>query len=76
MGYVAAAVAGAYFHAVVKSGPYRLFARFLRFTRVPPRIAVEAQVNVTVSSEDSFRFGNPGGTNINTPTGIFAAFYF
>ena len=39
-------------------------------------IAVEAQLNVTISSEDSFRFGNPGGVDLNTATGLFAAFYF
>lgn len=39
-------------------------------------IGVEAQVNATVSADTSTRFGNPGGTNINSGMGIFAAMYF
>jgi hypothetical protein len=39
-------------------------------------ISVEAQLNVTIADEDSFRFAAPGETNINTATGVFASFYF
>jgi len=37
---------------------------------------VEAQINATVSDENSSRFGNPGGTNINTGAAVFATVYF
>lgn len=39
-------------------------------------LAAEAQVNVSISDKDSFRFGNPDGTNVNTATAIIATFYF
>lgn len=39
-------------------------------------IGVEAQLNFVFSGENSLRFGNPGGTNINTGTVIFASVYF
>lgn len=39
-------------------------------------IGVEAQINVTLSADESSRFGNPGGTNINSGMGVFAAVYF
>ena len=39
-------------------------------------VGVEAQLNVTKSAEESTRFGNPGGTNINSAMGVFAAVYF
>jgi hypothetical protein len=37
---------------------------------------VEGQVNITLSDEGSTRFGNPGGTNINTGTSALVTFYF
>jgi hypothetical protein len=39
-------------------------------------VGVEAQLNMSISDENSSRFGNPGGTNINTATAIFATIYF
>lgn len=39
-------------------------------------IAVEAQVNISLSDENSFRFGNPKGINVNTATSILATYYF
>ena len=39
-------------------------------------IGVEAQGNVTFSDEDSYRFGNPDGTNFNTATAVTANVYF
>ena len=39
-------------------------------------IGVEGQVNVAISNDASSRFGNPGGTSINTATAVFATFYF
>lgn len=39
-------------------------------------IGVEAQVNATLSADSSTRFGNPGGTTINSGMGVFAALYF
>ena len=37
---------------------------------------IEAQLNTTVSDKNSSRFGNPGGTNINTGAAVFATVYF
>lgn len=37
---------------------------------------IEAQLNATFSDENSSRFGNPGGTNINTGAAVFATVYF
>ena len=37
---------------------------------------VEAQLNVAVSDENSSRFGNPGGVNVNTGAAVFATVYF
>ena len=37
---------------------------------------VEAQLNASISDENSSRFGNPGGTNINTGAAVFATVYF
>jgi hypothetical protein len=39
-------------------------------------ISVEAQISVARSNGDSARFGNPGGTNINTASAAMATFYF
>lgn len=39
-------------------------------------IGVETQLNATFSDSESTRFGNPGGTNINTGTAILANIYF
>ena len=39
-------------------------------------IGVEAQLNVTMSDEQSLRFNNPDGTNVNTATTVSATFYF
>jgi hypothetical protein len=37
---------------------------------------VEAQVNATFSGTNSSRFGNPGKTNVNSATAIYATIYF
>jgi hypothetical protein len=37
---------------------------------------VESQINVTISSEKSARFGNPGKANLNTAAAVFATVYF
>jgi len=37
---------------------------------------VEAQLNFTISDENSTRFGNPDETNINTASVIFVTVYF
>ena len=37
---------------------------------------VESQLNVTISSEKSTRFGNPGKANANTAAAVFATVYF
>ena len=37
---------------------------------------IEAQLNSTISDENSSRFGNPGGININTGAAVFATVYF
>jgi hypothetical protein len=39
-------------------------------------IGIEAQINFSISDEKSSRFGNPGETNINTASMIFASIYF
>ena len=39
-------------------------------------LGVEAQLNASVSDENSSRFGNPGGVNINTGAAVFATVYF
>ncbi len=39
-------------------------------------VGVEAQLNVTVADDHSNRWGNPGGTNVNTATAALATFYF
>lgn len=39
-------------------------------------LGVEGQVNVTNSDDKSFRFGNPGGTNVNTASVVSATVYF
>ena len=39
-------------------------------------VGIEAQLNVSISEDRSNRFGNPGGTNINTASVIFATIYF
>ena len=39
-------------------------------------IGVEAQTNLTISDENSGRFGNPGGTNINTGMAVLVNVYF
>lgn len=39
-------------------------------------VGIEAQLNFTFSDEKSVRFGNPGRTNINTGSVIFASVYF
>jgi hypothetical protein len=39
-------------------------------------VGIEAQVNFAFSGEHSLRFGNPGGTNYNTGSVIFASVYF
>ncbi|MDH3891079.1 MAG: hypothetical protein OEV49_08325 [candidate division Zixibacteria bacterium] len=39
-------------------------------------VGVEAQVNAVFSDVNSFMFGNPNGTNINTAAAVAATFYF
>jgi hypothetical protein len=39
-------------------------------------IGIEPQLNMSVSDDESDRFGNPGGTNINTGTMLTANIYF
>ncbi|HEX2867041.1 MAG TPA: hypothetical protein VHO03_08355 [Ignavibacteriales bacterium] len=39
-------------------------------------LGVEAQLNISKSDKNSGRFGNPGGTNVNTASAIFATVYF
>jgi hypothetical protein len=38
-------------------------------------LGIEAQVNATFSNDQSSRFGNPGGMNINTGSVIIASIY-
>jgi hypothetical protein len=37
---------------------------------------IEAQLNLSMSDDNSFRYSNPGETNINTATALFATLYF
>jgi hypothetical protein len=37
---------------------------------------VEAQLNVSISDDDSYRFGDPGKANLNTATSVYVTFYF
>ena len=39
-------------------------------------VGIEGQVNVSISDENSFRFGNPDGVNFNTATMLTATIYF
>ena len=39
-------------------------------------VGVEAQLNMSISDDNSSRFGNPGGINVNTATAIFATIFF
>jgi hypothetical protein len=39
-------------------------------------VGVESQLNLTISGEDSERFGNPGKKNLNTAVAVFATVYF
>jgi len=39
-------------------------------------IGIESQLNYTISDKKSTRFGNPGKSNLNTATAIFASVYF
>jgi hypothetical protein len=39
-------------------------------------VGIELQLNIISSGDNSNRFGNPGGTNINTATAFFATIYF
>ncbi len=39
-------------------------------------VSIEAQLNVIKSDENSMRFQNPGGTNVNTATAFLATIYF
>lgn len=39
-------------------------------------LGIELQLNYTKSSDNSIRFANPGGTNINTATMVYAVIYF
>jgi len=39
-------------------------------------LSAEAQFNFSVSSDESMRFGNPGGTNLNSATAVMATAYF
>jgi hypothetical protein len=57
-----------FFAGIGGGGEYFLSSNF--------SFGVEAQLNFVFSDENSLRFGNPGGTNINTGTVIFASVYF
>jgi hypothetical protein len=39
-------------------------------------VGVEAQLNASFSNENSLRFNNPDGTNVNTATAAMVTFYF
>lgn len=39
-------------------------------------VGIEAQINASVSGNNSSRFGNPGRTNINTATAVYGTLYF
>ena len=39
-------------------------------------LGVEAQLNATISDENSLRFGNPDSSTFNTASSLYAAFYF
>lgn len=39
-------------------------------------LAIEHQLNFAISDDESSRFGNPGGLNINTGTILIATIYF
>ena len=39
-------------------------------------VGIELQLNIVSSGENSDRFGNPGGTNLNTATAFSATIYF
>jgi hypothetical protein len=39
-------------------------------------IGIEAQLNLTKSADNSSRFGNPGGINVNTAAALLASIYF
>jgi len=57
-----------YFFGVNGGGEYFFSPQF--------SVGIEAQLNFTFSDDHSARFGNPGGTNFNTGSVIFAAIYF
>ena len=57
-----------YFAGVLFGGEFFLHPQF--------SIGIEAQANATFSDDESIRFGNPGGVNINTATVIIANIYF
>jgi len=52
---------------VILGGEYFLYPQF--------SLGIEAQVNATFSNDESSRFGNPGGMNINTGSVIIANHY-
>lgn len=39
-------------------------------------VGIEGQLNISISDENSSRFSNPKGTNVNTASVIFATIYF
>jgi len=39
-------------------------------------VGVESQLNYTISDERSMRYGNPGKSNLNTATAVYASIYF
>ncbi|HTY58186.1 MAG TPA: hypothetical protein VMF59_05185 [Bacteroidota bacterium] len=39
-------------------------------------LGVESQLNLSISDENSNRFGNPDGTTLNTAAAVYATFYF
>jgi hypothetical protein len=46
------------------------------FLRNKFSVGVEAQLNISKSDENSYRYNNPDGTNINMATAVMATFYF
>jgi hypothetical protein len=57
-----------YLFGVMLGGEFFLVKQF--------SFGIEAQINATMSDEESSRFGNPGGLNINTGSAFIANIYF
>ncbi|MEL7363528.1 MAG: hypothetical protein AAFN13_15740 [Bacteroidota bacterium] len=81
-GYVGARLVG--FFAFPDSGELEDTGDFLigavlggeHFLHKQFSLGVEAQLNLAISADQSARFGNPGGSVVNTGTAVYATFYF